>query len=126
MNADANPYPHLDPEPLRQLAQLARPEVVERMIETFCESTESRISHMTHAVTQGDTDSVRFEAHTLKSSSASVGALMLSNLCLNLEQHIDGPATSPQKVQSLSQQIEAEFQQLRQTFQRHGTQDFSD
>ena len=73
MNTD--PHPHLDPEPLRQLAQLAKPDVVERMIGTFCESTENRINHIMRAVVQNDMDAVRFEAHTLKSSSASVGAL---------------------------------------------------
>lgn len=118
MNAD--PYPHLDPEPLRQLGQLAKPEVVERMIGTFCESTESRINNMMHAVAGNDMDAVRFEAHTLKSSSASVGALLLSNLCLRLEQTIDSSAASRPVVEDLSSRIQTEFQDLKRTLTQQG------
>lgn len=103
---------HLDPEPLRQLAALAKPEVIQRMIRTFVDSTRSRIEQLTTAAAKGDLATVRFEAHTLKSSSAAVGALRLSNLCLELEQLIDESAGDLPEVTAISASIEAEFESL--------------
>ena len=55
------------------------------LIDVYLEDTPKRIAQMRGAVSGGDTDTLSREAHTLKSSSANVGAMRLSALAKQME-----------------------------------------
>jgi two-component system sensor histidine kinase/response regulator len=55
------------------------------LIEVYLADTHNRIAQMRGAVDGGDTDTLIREAHTLKSSSANVGAMRLSSLAKQME-----------------------------------------
>ncbi|MBN8511043.1 MAG: Hpt domain-containing protein, partial [Burkholderiales bacterium] len=63
-------------------------QVVERVLRAFEGSLERLLDQAAAAQRQGDSDSVRHVAHTLKSSSASVGALRLSQHCSEVEHRL--------------------------------------
>ncbi len=80
--------PALDPQVLAQL-QALDPEgahrLMPRVFETFSSSLAKLLSQLAHARVQSDAAALRLATHTLKSSSASVGALLLSSLSAEAE-----------------------------------------
>ncbi|MEB3163058.1 MAG: Hpt domain-containing protein [Prochlorothrix sp.] len=55
------------------------------LTETFTQDTPAMLAQMQQSAAQQDADGLRRSAHTLKSSSATLGATRLSKLCLLLE-----------------------------------------
>ena len=71
--------------------------VVERVLKAFEASLARLLPQARQALQQGDAAALRHVVHTLKSSSASVGALELSRYCSEIEsrlreQQLDGLA----------------------------------
>jgi HPt (histidine-containing phosphotransfer) domain-containing protein len=70
----------LDPEGTNQ--------VVQRVLRAFEASLQRLLPQSMQALAQGDHEAVRHVVHTLKSSSASVGALELSRRCGEIENRL--------------------------------------
>jgi HPt (histidine-containing phosphotransfer) domain-containing protein len=62
--------------------------VVERVLRAFEASLSRLLPQAQQALAQGDHEAVRHVVHTLKSSSASVGALELSRCCGEIENRL--------------------------------------
>lgn len=78
----------LDDEALRRLAELdptGANHLLERVFRAFEASTLRLIPQLNDAHRTGDRAGVRHVAHTLKSSSASIGAIKLAQLCAEIE-----------------------------------------
>jgi two-component system, sensor histidine kinase and response regulator len=58
---------------------------VRRVVEVFLSDSGQQLTELRRAVDEGDAKAVHRVAHTLKSSSAAVGAVRLSALCRSLE-----------------------------------------
>jgi HPt (histidine-containing phosphotransfer) domain-containing protein len=81
----------LDAEALSKLRTLDPQDqagLVARVIGTYIGSLRRLAAQFAAARASGDVNGLRHIAHTLKSSSASVGALALSALCAAVEQHV--------------------------------------
>lgn len=66
------------------------PEVVVDLLDTYLEESAGLIEMVVTAYAAGDMATMLRPAHSLKSSSASVGAMRLSRLCADLENHLRG------------------------------------
>jgi two-component system, sensor histidine kinase and response regulator len=78
----------LDPAALQRLHDLdpsGASRLVERVFKAFEDSIERLRPQLRAAVERGDVAGLRHVAHTLKSSSASIGAIKLSGLCAEME-----------------------------------------
>jgi HPt (histidine-containing phosphotransfer) domain-containing protein len=78
----------LDAQALARLQELdpsGQAGLVTRVLATYTLSLERLLDQLRAARSAGDSDGMRHAAHTLKSSSASVGALELSALCAQAE-----------------------------------------
>jgi len=78
----------LDAAALANLAQLdptGANKLMQRVLTTYRSSMARLLAQLAQAREQGDTAAMRLVSHTLKSSSASVGALALSVLCSDAE-----------------------------------------
>ena len=78
----------LDPEALARLAELdpkGENQLLQRVLQAFRASAARLMPQLEAARQSGDRATVRLVAHTLKSSSASIGALDLSQLCAQVE-----------------------------------------
>ena len=62
--------------------------VVERVLRAFEASLQRLLPQSAQALGRGDHEAVRHVVHTLKSSSASVGALELSRYCGEIENRL--------------------------------------
>lgn len=61
--------------------------ILTEMIDCYVEDAPKLLQAMASAFAQGDVIALRQAAHTLKSSSATLGATTLSHLCKELEAH---------------------------------------
>jgi histidine phosphotransfer protein HptB len=80
---------------LRELDPGERNGLLQRVLRTYIQSLERMLVQWREARAAADANALRVIAHTLKSSSASVGALGLSALCADVEarlrdQRLDG------------------------------------
>jgi hypothetical protein len=75
-------------ERLRELDPGGKGGLVARVLLTYPGSLAKLLAQFNDARAQGNREALRHAAHTLKSSSASVGALQLSVLCADVESHL--------------------------------------
>ena len=81
----------LDAQALARLQELdpeGKAGLVKRVLETYTRSLASLLAQLASAREAADATGQRHVAHTLKSSSASVGALKLSELCADIERRL--------------------------------------
>lgn len=79
---------HIDPLALKAIASLQRPgkpDLVNRIVELFKSESPKSIAALQQGLDLADLKLVRDAAHTLKSSSAYVGAGLLCERCRDLE-----------------------------------------
>jgi len=90
-SASAGAPPVLDPAALARLTELdpgGKSRLLERVLQAFQASVARLRPQAELARQQGDRAGLRLVAHTLKSSSASIGAMHLSQLCAQIETSI--------------------------------------
>ncbi|MDH3459976.1 MAG: Hpt domain-containing protein [Burkholderiaceae bacterium] len=78
----------LDHEALQRLRALdptGSNHVMERVVKAFETSVGKLLPQLQSAMDAADVVSIRHVAHTLKSSSASIGAMKLSKMCVEIE-----------------------------------------
>jgi signal transduction histidine kinase/CheY-like chemotaxis protein/HPt (histidine-containing phosphotransfer) domain-containing protein len=78
----------LDQKRLDMIRAMQRPEspsVLDRIITMYNESSPEMVRAMHEAVKKGDAEALREAAHSLKTSSANLGATELASLCKELE-----------------------------------------
>jgi PAS domain S-box-containing protein len=100
----------LDPEALDRLKELdprGDNQLIQRVIGAFQTSVARLVPQLEEACRAGDLGGVRHVAHTFKSSSASIGALELSQRCTELETLIrqDRVDNLDQRVDDLCKEI---------------------
>lgn len=81
----------LDHGALARLAELdpkGQAGLVARVVTTYGQSLARLLDELARARATADFEALRHVAHTLKSSSASVGALQLSGLCADIERKV--------------------------------------
>ena len=106
MNAQPTPPgadpAQLDPQAIARLRELdpdGRHGVLGRVLQTYDASLQRLMAQAGDALARGDPAAVGIAAHTLKSSSSSVGALELSRLCAELERSVRAGETQHLQVQ---------------------------
>ncbi|MGB0387623.1 MAG: response regulator [Ardenticatenaceae bacterium] len=76
-------------EAVRAMVGDDNPEILAELIEIFLQDTAQQVTALRDALEQESLANLRQVAHTLKGSSASLGFMRLSSICLKLEQIID-------------------------------------
>ena len=109
----------LDAEALARLCELdpqGKSGLLARVLATYTQSLQRLLEQLQVARSEADVQAQRHVAHTLKSSSASVGALALSALCAGVERKLrDGPAEGMEaELDALSAEGQRVLAALRQ------------
>ncbi len=87
--AEASEPVPVDVEVLRRLRELqmdGESDLVAELVNIYLADAPVRIAAMRDAIASGNADVLRLAAHTLKGSSASLGASHLAALCKELEE----------------------------------------
>ena len=80
---------------LRDLGGADEPGLLQELIDIFLEDAPLRMKDITEGLAAGDIGRVERGAHTLKSSSANIGALGLSELCRKIVESSRTQQTEP-------------------------------
>ena len=110
----------LDAQALANLAQLdptGANKLLQRVLSTYRSSLSRLLGQLAVARQQSDLAALRLVTHTLKSSSASVGALSLSGLCGAAEQavrdgRLDGLPAMLDHLEAEASRVDAAVHQL--------------
>jgi HPt (histidine-containing phosphotransfer) domain-containing protein len=78
-------------------------EIYQEVLEIYLEDTPDIIGRIQQAYSAGDSDSVSLEAHSLKSSSRTIGGIQLSDLAAKLEadSRIGNLGTAPDLISQI-------------------------
>ncbi len=104
----------IDPEALetiRALERQGKPHLLSRVINLYLEDSLRLLEALRQASTQGDGAGLKSRAHSLKSSSANVGALRLAELCEELE--VSQDVASKDGINQCVSRIEEEYESVR-------------
>jgi signal transduction histidine kinase/DNA-binding response OmpR family regulator/HPt (histidine-containing phosphotransfer) domain-containing protein len=96
---------------IRMLSRERGDALVQKVIAAYVDDTPQQLSTLRRAIDGFDTDNLRRVAHTLKSSSANVGAETLAALCKTME-HL-GRADTTEGADAILNDMEYEFQAVR-------------
>ncbi len=108
----------LDEEALQRLRELdpkGQNHLLERVLRAFESSVLRLASQLREARQRGDMQAIRHVAHTMKSSSASIGAMRLSRLCAEIEAAVRQEAADG--LPALLDQVDLEFNVVLQAVQ---------
>jgi CheY-like chemotaxis protein/HPt (histidine-containing phosphotransfer) domain-containing protein len=108
------PNAALDPaalQRLRELHQVGQPDVAGRVMQMYLDETPRLLLALREGIAQGDPARLQRIAHSLKSSSAAVGALDLSRYCKDME--LLGRTEALDQAQRLLALIEEAYDQVR-------------
>jgi len=86
-----------------------------QLIDIYLEETPRLLQAMGAAVTQTDPAAMKQAAHTLKSSSASLGAITFSKLCEDLERI--GHSGNTTDAREIMEQIQSEYEKVKVALQ---------
>lgn len=92
---------------IRALQQPGAPSMVRKIITMYLETSPALLQELIKGIESGEFERVRKVAHTLKSSSANVGATDLAALCKDLEQAARNAV--PDVAQALSSKVVQEY-----------------
>ena len=104
-------FTHLEIEALDSLRQLqapGKPKLLHRAVTIFLESTPGRLEDIRQAIDNRDHETVWQTAHTLKTSSAMLGATRLAELFAEME--TCGRKEEMESVRRIQEQLEAEYE----------------
>jgi signal transduction histidine kinase/DNA-binding response OmpR family regulator len=105
----------INPQALQNIRALSATNgdaLLERVLQAYLKDTPPHLQALRQALAAGDTEQLRKTAHSLKSSSANVGALTLSQRCKDLEQLVRSNTTAG--AAELLADMERSFQAVRQ------------
>ena len=97
---------------LRELDPSGQNQLLGRVLRTFLSSLDRLLPQLTDARRSDDFNGIRHVAHTLKSSSASIGALALSQLCAATERA--ARQEQADVMPSLLTDMDAEIERVRE------------
>ena len=72
-------------ETIRQMQQSGTPDLLEKIITLYLDSSAQLLSKLNSAIAAGDVAAISQAAHALRSGSANVGAMALAEVCRELE-----------------------------------------
>ncbi|HIQ36819.1 MAG TPA: response regulator [Desulfocapsa sulfexigens] len=92
------------------------PDLLSEVITTFLAATDKILNELNSALQQHETTTIKRHAHTLKSSSAGVGALSLSDVSRSLEYSCE--TNSSELNKELVSKIEAEYNLVKTALEK--------
>jgi HPt (histidine-containing phosphotransfer) domain-containing protein len=102
--------------PLRALAAQTGKDLLGKVIDAYCDSAPKLLAEIASSIAADDAETLRRAAHTLKSSSASLGALELAALAKALELRArEGTTRGARELAApLAAEAKAVMEELRQ------------
>ena len=114
MSMEANEI--FDPKVLVTLREEIGDAVI-KVVKVYLDDTPNSLQKMQQALTQNDLETVKRLAHSLKSSSANVGAMQMSFLARNLEQELNQGTSDATKIAAAIKEMHDTFDLTQPMFE---------
>lgn len=98
---------------IKALQRPGKPDILGKIVGMYLDKTPSLISDISDGIAQNDAARVKMAAHTLKSSSAYLGATTLADLCNQLETKAANDELAGASVETIEQGYAAISEQIR-------------
>ena len=95
---------------IRAVQSVGQPSILNSIIDAYLETSPGLLEALEQGVDSNDARAVEFSAHTLKSSSASLGAVQFSRLCAEIEEK--GRSAFLEDVGLLTRRLRTEFAEV--------------
>ncbi len=110
--------PIIDVATLTQLRETTDTDFVVELVDTYCEETPQLLAQLQEALARGDAESFRRSAHSIKSSSATFGALEFAAQARELEMigkagDLSGSGPKVELLVSAYTQVERSLRELQ-------------
>jgi CheY-like chemotaxis protein/HPt (histidine-containing phosphotransfer) domain-containing protein len=105
----------LDLNSLERITAL-QPDLLAKVVEIYFQNSTNLMDTIRSAATSGDTTALSMAAHSMKSSSANLGALTLAELCKELE--MKGRANNIDGVLPIVSYMEIEYARVKTALER--------
>jgi signal transduction histidine kinase/DNA-binding NarL/FixJ family response regulator/HPt (histidine-containing phosphotransfer) domain-containing protein len=115
-HAAAEVVPAFDPSALEKLnarKKYRKRELVKRVVGLYLEQTPKQLEELAEAVRQADAESQSGIAHSVKSSSLTVGAMALADTCKRIEELSKGNKVKPGVIDEFMEQYSVVEQELQ-------------
>ena len=99
-------------ESLRSMVREGQPSLLQKVIRIYMESSPKLMETIRHSITLGDAAAMQGAAHSLKSTSGNLGAMMLAEMCKELEAM--GRAGTTDNAILLLPVLEDEYERVRE------------
>lgn len=124
---ELGPQPMIDRGVLEDIKSIGEPnggDFLQEIITAYLEGSESMLNTIVTAAKQGDKDTLKSSAHTLKSSSHNVGANRLAELSFELEQtaHDNDDEKNSALVEQISITHQSVAESLNNEIQQQGSE----
>ena len=92
---------------LRELQEQGEPDILEELVDLFLEEVPTELGALREAIQRSDAQCVERIAHTLKGSSANMGATRMESICSELEERARSEelADAPAKIAGLEEEV---------------------
>ncbi len=101
---------------IKDLQMEGQPNILSKLVRTYISSTQSNIARLREISRENVLADLKFFAHTVKSSSASMGAMHLSEICRELEMACINETMNDAEHYIVS--IESEFLKVKSALER--------
>ena len=95
---------------VRALQREGKPSVLNRLIDIYLDNSAQLVSDLENGIAANDSEAVTINAHSLKSSSANIGAKRLADICRQMEEN--GRAAKLDSISVLFDQLSSEFAEV--------------
>jgi HPt (histidine-containing phosphotransfer) domain-containing protein len=111
----------IDKDVFDELVNMVGADFIGELIDTFLEESPQLISTLTESLASADTDGFRRAAHSLKSNSATFGAMKLSEIAKELElmaknNQIDQAGSKIDQLVSQHTPVESKLREVRNEY----------
>jgi PAS domain S-box-containing protein len=103
-------------ETIRALANDTAPDLLDQVVRLYFDSAPDLVAKLRAGLAENDKDAVRGAAHSLKSSSANLGAIRLADLCKRLELAMRSGDLGPDLPDI--EEVEAEYELVRAALEK--------
>lgn len=100
---------------LRDMAGVNADKILTQIVDNYLEDAPQLLQQIREAVVSADSEALRIAAHTLRSSSANLGAIVFSQLCKELEAL--GRQGTTSNAEKLLESLEKSYQTFKTTLQ---------
>lgn len=101
-------------ESLKSIENNYGPQVAREVVQIFITDYPAKIQKLREAISQGNLETIRFQAHDIKSGCLSMGIKPMSNICEVIER--DAAKLTSEELKTMTDTLEADYYHISKDY----------